>query len=78
MIKYNEMSIDVNHLELLGCDYRRSVDYYLDRHTGKLYARRVVLVSVPGNVGVAESEFFELIEGDEITDPFGGVLAKEN
>jgi hypothetical protein len=74
--------IDLKSLELLGCDYKRGVDIYLDTNTGKIYKRKSTIHSSivkgkPRRVDYATSQIVELVDGQPFYEP-NPVLTRDN
>ena len=68
-------------LELLGSMYGgpETFDIYLDRNTGKVYKRQVLMMQDnKGRIHIGKSEFTELGSVKKLHDPFGPVLARDN
>lgn len=78
--------INLKDFELLGCDYKRGTEVYLDNKTGDLYVRRVSTISIPAKtpsgkdynrVSIADSVVFKVAEGEVFSDS-SNVLSRDN
>ena len=79
LIKLNQMNKE--QLELLGSMYGgpETFDIYLDRKTGKVYKRRIIMMQdKKGWIHIGNSEFTELGSVKKLQDPFGPVLSRDN
>ena len=72
-------TINLNNLTLLGSDYKRNTDYFLDAQSGKGYKRKVGLFRSKKDIECAEQTVYELVEGDAVYDTSGKpVLSRDN
>ena len=82
----NMKHINLKSLDLLGCDYKRGTEVYLDQKSGGIFIRKVVLVSSPAKtkggkkynrINIANSVIFKAETGERYEDA-EPVLSRDN
>jgi hypothetical protein len=67
-------------MEVVFTDYERNTNYLFDKKSGKMYKRKLTLVSGlrKGSVDIESTELFELTEKKLLCDIVKNVLIRDN